>query len=68
MNIKDLRKKTIGELDKELTEKVSALSNFKFGTSGSKVKNVKAGRNLKKEIAQILTILKEMKSDNKITK
>jgi cobalamin biosynthesis Co2+ chelatase CbiK len=37
MNIKDLRKKTIGELDKELAEKVSALSNFKFGTSGSKV-------------------------------
>lgn len=68
MNIKDLRKKTIGELDKELAEKISALSNFKFGTSGSKVKNVKAGRNLKKEIAQILTILKEMKSDNKITK
>lgn len=68
MNTKDLRKKTVGELDKELSEKVSALSNFKFGTSGSKVKNVKAGKNLKKDIAQILTILREMKADTKITK
>jgi len=68
MNIKDLRKKTTGELDKELSEKVTALSDFKFGTSGSKVKNVKAGKNLKKEIAQILTILREMKADSKITK
>lgn len=61
MNTKDLRKKSIGELDKELADKAVALSNFKFGTSGSKTKNVKAGKNLKKEIAQILTVLKEMK-------
>jgi len=61
MNIKDLRKKTPAELDKELSEKAVALSNFKFGTSGSKVKNVKAGKNLKKDIAQILTILNEVK-------
>ncbi len=61
MNIKDLRKKTEGELNKELSEKVAALSNFRFGTSGSKTKNVKAGKNLKIEIAQILTILNEMK-------
>ena len=61
MNIKDLRKKTPAELEKELADKAVALSNFKFGTSGSKTKNVKAGRNLKKEIAQILTILKESK-------
>jgi ribosomal protein L29 len=61
MDIKDLRKKTPGELDKELSEKATALSNFRFGTSGSKTKNVKAGKNLKKEIAQILTILNESK-------
>ena len=50
MNIKDLRKKTAGELDKELSDKGIALSNFKFGTAGSKSKNVKAGRNLKREM------------------
>jgi ribosomal protein L29 len=61
MNIKDLRKKTSAELDKELGDKAIALSNFRFGTSGSKTKNVKAGRNLRVEIAQILTILNEMK-------
>ncbi|MBA4318438.1 MAG: 50S ribosomal protein L29 [Flavobacterium sp.] len=65
MNIKDLRKKTPGELDKELSEKAVALSNFRFGTSGSKTKNVKAGKNLKKEIAQILTILHEVKIESK---
>jgi ribosomal protein L29 len=61
MKIKDLRKKTSGELDSELRDKAIALSNFKFGTAGSKTKNVKAGKNLKKEIAQILTILNETK-------
>ena len=61
MNIKDLRKKTAGELDKELSDKGVALSNFRFWTSGSKTKNVKAGRNIKREIAQILTILNEVK-------
>ena len=61
MDIKDLRKKTTAELEKELGEKATALSNFKFGASGSKVKNVKEGRGLKKDIARILTILKEAK-------
>jgi ribosomal protein L29 len=62
MNTKDLRKKTIAELDKELAERSAALSDFKFGTAGSKTKNVKAGRNLKREIAQILTVLGEKKN------
>lgn len=61
MSIKDFRKKTLGELDKELADKASALSNFRFGSSGSKTKNVKAGKNLRKEIAQILTVLNESK-------
>jgi len=65
MDIKDLRKKTPGELDKELSEKAVSLSNFRFGTSGSKTKNVKAGKNLKKEIAQILTIMNETKKTEK---
>ncbi len=61
MNIKDLRKKTKGELDKELSDKAVALNNFRFGMSGAKTKNVKLGKNLKREIAQILTILNESK-------
>lgn len=61
MNIKDIRNKTAGELESELKNKVEGLNNFKFGTSGSKVKNTKMGRNLRKEIAQIMTVMNEMK-------
>lgn len=62
MNIKDLRKNTEGELNKMLEEKAEALNNFKLGTAGSKIKNVKEGKKLKLEIAQILTVLNELKS------
>lgn len=59
--MKELRKKTNTELEKELSEKVTALNDFKFGSSGSKTKNVRAGRNLKKEIARMLTVMNENK-------
>jgi len=61
MEVNDLRKKTTPELKKMLTEKAEALNKFKFGISGSKVKNVIEGKKLKKEMAQILTVLKEQK-------
>ena len=61
MNTKELRKKTATDLAKTLSEKREALSKFKFGIAGSKIKNVKEGKNLRTEIAQILTILKETK-------
>lgn len=48
-------------LEKSLSEKRVALRGFRFGTSGSKVKNVKEGRNLKKNIARILTRLNNEK-------
>ncbi|MFA6340979.1 MAG: 50S ribosomal protein L29 [Candidatus Paceibacterota bacterium] len=62
MNIKDVRNKTAGELQKELQEKAESLNKFKFGISGSKIKNVKEGKNLRKDIAQIMTILNEKKA------
>jgi len=47
--------------DKELTEmlalKRTELANFKFGVTGAKIKNVKTARNLRRQIAQILTKL-----------
>jgi len=61
METKELRKNTEADLMKILLERKEALNNFKFGIAGSKIKNVKEGKNLKKEIAQILTILKETK-------
>lgn len=62
MKIKDLRIKTIAELEKMLEERAEALNKFKFGISGSKVKNVKEGRKIKLETAQILTVMKELKT------
>ena len=48
-------------LEKTLSEKRTALRGFRFGVSGSRVKNVKEVRNLKKDIARILTRLSSEK-------
>jgi ribosomal protein L29 len=55
--IKDLFKKTDADLTKLLKEKQAELSGFRFGGAGAKVTNVKAGRNTRREIAQIKTVL-----------
>jgi len=49
----------IGELKKTLADKQEALRAFRFGGAGSRSRNVREGRNLRKEIAQILTELRE---------
>jgi ribosomal protein L29 len=54
---KELLKTTDKELIKTLAEKRLALRNFHFASTGGKAKNVKEGRNIKKEIAVILTEL-----------
>ncbi len=43
------------DLAKSLKEKREALKNFHFNLSGSKVRNVKEGRAIRKEVARILT-------------
>jgi ribosomal protein L29 len=53
----DLKNKSKPALLKVLTEKREGLRNFRFGITGSKVRNVKEGRALRKEIARILTKL-----------
>lgn len=45
------------ELHKLLDEKRDALAKFNFGLSGSRASNVKEGRNLRKDIARLLTVL-----------
>ena len=62
MKLKDLRKKNTSELEKELKDKIELLSSFRLGISNSKVKDVKNGRNLKREIARIKTLLAEAQS------
>lgn len=54
----EIRKKTEKELQKTLVEKREALRSFRFDTTGTKIKNVKKGANVKKDIARILTELR----------
>lgn len=52
INLKDKNDK---DLLKELNERRENLRSFRFGIAGSKIRNVKEGRDTKKQIAQILT-------------
>ena len=45
------------ELEKQLADRQKALRDLHFGAAQSKSANVKAGRNLRKEIARIMTNL-----------
>jgi len=52
-----LAKKNNNELKKDLLEKRKAVREFRFNIAGSKLKDVKQGRSLKKDVARILTEL-----------
>lgn len=55
----DLQKQTVEDLKKLVAEKRAALRAFRFGGAGSRTRNVREGRNLRKEVAQILTELQK---------
>jgi len=59
--MKSLKDKKEQELNKLLNEKREALRSFRFGLSGSKVKDIKEGSNLRKEIAKVKTELNSRK-------
>lgn len=50
------------ELQKLLNEKREALRSFIFNAKSSKITNTKLAKNLKKDIARILTILNKNKA------
>ncbi len=58
LDSKDLIKKGKQELSKLVAEKEEALHKFRFGVAGSKVKNIKDGKNIKKDIARIKTAMR----------
>jgi ribosomal protein L29 len=60
MKMKEIQNKTQADLSKMLSEKREALRIFRFGASGSKTKNVKEGRTIRKDIARIMTALHSM--------
>ena len=53
--MKEYKDKSIAELTKLVADKREALRKFRFGNAGSKSKNVKEGKGLRKDIARILT-------------
>ena len=55
--MKEFKDKNKNELKKMLGDKSLALKNFRFGIAGSKIRNVKEGKALRKDIARILTEL-----------
>jgi len=59
MKTKELRQKTAAELEKIIQEKREKLGSLNFDLAGGKVKNVKEIRESRKDIARILTLIKE---------
>ncbi|HEC32867.1 MAG TPA: 50S ribosomal protein L29 [Candidatus Kaiserbacteria bacterium] len=55
------KEKNNKDLIKTLNEKREVLRKFRFGISGSKTRDVKEGKNTRKEVAQILTELNSRK-------
>ncbi len=51
----DMKDKTSEALQKELREKREGLRVFRFGTAGSRSRNVKEGRTARRDIARLLT-------------
>ena len=54
----EFSKQGIPELQKLVADKREALRTFRFEGAGSRTRNVREGRGLRREIAQILTELR----------
>ena len=57
----ELKTWNVQDLQKEIASKREALRAFRFGGAGSRSRNVREGRNLRKEIARLLTELNSRK-------
>lgn len=60
----DITKQSVEDLHKAINEKREALRGFRFGGAGSRTRNVREGRNLRKEIARMMTELASRKIAN----
>ncbi|HFC76683.1 MAG TPA: 50S ribosomal protein L29 [Candidatus Moranbacteria bacterium] len=59
MKVKEIREKNINELVRDLKEKRSIAQTLMFDVAVKQAKNHREFRNAKKDIARILTIIKE---------
>jgi ribosomal protein L29 len=55
---KNFKDKPLPELRKELQAREEKLSRLRFDLSAGKVKNIREIRHIKKDIAQIMTLIK----------
>lgn len=60
----DYKKKNKSDLLKTLRSKKEELRNFRFSMWGSKTRNTKEGKNIRKDIARILTELNSRETQN----
>lgn len=60
--MKEIAQKDIKDLKKLLALKREESRTFRFGTAGAATRNVKAVKNIRREIAQILTELNKRAS------
>lgn len=56
LKMKEISEKSREDVIKMLGEKQENLRTFRFGLSGSKVRNVKEGRGIRRDIARLLTV------------
>ena len=54
----EIKNKTVEHLRKEVSETQEKLREIRFGGAGSRSRNVKEGRNLRREVARALTELR----------
>jgi len=65
MKPKELREKPLKDLQEDLRSKRQKLRELRFNLSFGKVKNIRQLHSAKKDIARILTIIKEADNKNK---
>lgn len=61
MDIKEIKKMPEKELKRKLNERRDKLREFRFNVESRHLKNVRAIREAKKDIAKILTVLTQIK-------
>jgi len=59
IKLTELKQKSKGEMEKMLKDNSEKLRQLRFDLAAGKVKNVREVRHIRKEISQILTLLKQ---------
>ena len=59
----DIKDQKTEDLMKEMADKCEALRSFRFGESGSRTRNVREGRNIRRGIARIMTELNKRRRE-----